>query len=164
MWEFSSLSCIQQHPHNILIRLLGSIPPQQLKKRIFSWLSTVYDKIDQTSLPPKFMSDYVSHNNPFANCIAGSELFVLWNDFLKSHPQFAIDLTIAAGKNWGGITGPCDIAVRSNYMEEEFDLNKRWEEQILQNKTKATIEAAAKASCLRSLVQLRHLNRDKANY
>ncbi|EPE33203.1 POZ [Glarea lozoyensis ATCC 20868] len=148
----------------IMNALIESMPRAAMTGtvRFILWLSHVYNKTGSTSVLSKFMYNYVSHNNPFTQCTPGSEPFVLWEGFLKAYPQFAFDLAVAAGKKWKGATGPCDIEVRSEFMEEEFDLNKRWEELILQKQTKAEIEVAAKANRLRSVVQLRHLNRDKA--
>ncbi|EPE33204.1 hypothetical protein GLAREA_06216 [Glarea lozoyensis ATCC 20868] len=106
----------------------------------------------------KFLAHVTAHQSPFESCAEGSEEFQSWLKLLKSHPQFAIDMAISAGKNWNG-TKPWDEEHRSAYTEEELDLNEIFAQQILERREEEEIEAAAKQHCIRSLIELQHLNR-----
>jgi hypothetical protein len=47
------------------------------------------------------------------------------------------------------------------YLEEEVPLDQVWEEQILADRDINEIKEAAKERCIRSIVELDHLNRNE---
>ncbi len=47
-------------------------------------------------------------------------------------------------------------------MEEELDLNQLWEDQILKERTLVGVEDDARDGCIRSIIELDHIKRDKA--
>jgi hypothetical protein len=109
-------------------------------------------------LTRKLITHIVAHANPFA--VEGSEDFKTWEEILRNDPDFAVDFSLAAGRNWNG-TYPCDNEHRAAYMEEEFDLNERWEEQILSKGSKEEVEANAVGleADMQSKIELHHLKR-----
>jgi hypothetical protein len=44
-------------------------------------------------------------------------------------------------------------------MEKEMDLDEAWEKQIVSRRQKAEIKEAAKTGCVKSIIELAHLER-----
>jgi hypothetical protein len=112
------------------------------------FMSTYTKSGSYSRLLQKLMANYLACHNPLLD--EGTETFMYWESFLGKHPCFAKNMAIAAGKDWKK-TNP--------YTEEEWNLNMRWENQILSRRTKEALETAAKEYDVRSMIELQHLNR-----
>jgi hypothetical protein len=140
-----------------LIRYVSSTDPATYNNL---WFMKNFENSEEGSPLRLFISHLIAHYNPFSQYPEDSEDYKFWRKMLKKYHQLAFEVSIAAGKKWNG-NSPCHIQHRATYMEEPYDLSKRWEEQILRRRTKTDIELAASANCGRSKVELYHLNKDK---
>jgi hypothetical protein len=119
-------------------------------------ISTMYTLTKKGSLLRKFAAHSMMCKNPFTELEEGSREYKKWEKLLEKCPDLATDMV--KGKNWNG-TRPWDDEHRGAYMEEEADLDKRWDELILRQRTKAEIKKEADKKDIRSIIELEHLER-----
>jgi hypothetical protein len=126
----------------------------------------VVDAIYKTSCKDskfrKFAAHSMARESPFEKYEEGSEMYKSWNTLLKNSPDLGIDIALVAGKEWNGIY-PWDDEHRQAYLEDEVDLDQRWEYQILAARSIEEIKVAAKSNCIRSILELAHIERKKGN-
>jgi hypothetical protein len=118
----------------------------------------VYKCAEKGSKLRKLASHVMAFQNPFVEYDEKSEEFKAWDDLLARVPDVAVDFAKAFGLKWHR-TKPWDEQNLATYMEEEVSLEERWENQILSRRTKETIEREAGANCIRSIIELQHLER-----
>lgn len=118
-----------------------------------------YEVLGNDSGLRKFIADSVAFIKPFEVFSEGDEEYGRWCQLFIDFPELDLDVAKAAGKD--NRKSPGNIENIGKYMEEEIDLNESWEEMILKARTRAEIEKDARDGCIRSKVELDHLNRDK---
>jgi hypothetical protein len=128
----------------------------------FNWpavedVRSVYKVLGNGSKLRKFTADSVAFKNPFERFSEGDEAYDAWCQLFKDFPELGLDVAKATGKGNG--KPPWNEDNIGKYMEEEIDLNKSWEEMILKARTRAEIEKEARDGCVRSKVELDHINR-----
>jgi hypothetical protein len=118
-----------------------------------------YEVLDNDSKLRNFFADSLALTNPFEECSEGDEDYGTWCQLFKDFPELGLDVAKAVGNK--NSDSPGHNKNIGKYMEEEVDLNKAWEDMILKARTRAEIEKDARDGCIRSKVELDHLNRDK---
>ena len=78
----------------------------------------------------------------------------------KNWPALTTEVAHAAEEDWNG-TYPWDDENRERYMQDEVPLDQLWEEHILARRSIKEIKQAGKNNCLRSMIELDHLERDE---
>ena len=89
----------------------------------------------------------------------GSQEMKQWEELLKSEPDLTYDMA-RGGKQWRELR-PWEGQARGRYLATETSLSERWEMQLLEKRSKEEIKAASDAGCVRSQIELRHLERKK---
>jgi hypothetical protein len=123
-------------------------------------VETMYKVSGKGSTLRKFAAHSMACKNPFEKYKEGTKEYKKWEALVKEYQDIAFDMAVAAGKNWNG-TLPWDDENRAAYMVEEVPLEEAWEKYILSTRTKADIKKNSKAKCIRSIVELEHLERKK---
>ena len=123
-------------------------------------VETMYKVSGKGSVLRKFAAHSMACKSPFELHDEGSKPYKDWEALVTKYRDIAIDMAVAAGKNWND-TLPWDDGNRAAYMLEEVPLEDAWDEYILSTRTKAEIKKAAKAKCIRSIIELEHLDREK---
>lgn len=123
-------------------------------------IETMYMNSKRGSLLRKFAAHSMVVQNPFVKNAEGSKEFKNWEHLLQRISDITVDITMAAGKQWNG-TQPWDDEHRAAYVLKEVPLEERWEKHILSTRTKSDIKKDAKAKCIRSIIELEHLERNK---
>lgn len=122
-------------------------------------VNTRYNNTKKGSLLRRFTADTMNCKDPFQRFEEGSEAWKRWEEVLHNHKDLSFDMA-KAEKRWIGVR-PWDDTCRGRYMVEEPPLDELWEAQILAKRTKEEITAAANAKCVRSIIELAHLQRRK---
>jgi hypothetical protein len=118
-----------------------------------------YEVLHNDSKLRKFVADMLAFKNPFEKCSEGDEDHGMWCQLFKDSPELGLDVAKAVGTK--NSRSPGHNTNIWKYMETESGLNKAWKEMILKARTRAEIEKDARDGCIRSKVELDHLNRDK---
>jgi hypothetical protein len=125
-------------------------------------IRVIYETSTKDSKLRKFAAHSMACKNPFEQYMEGSEMYKAWNTLLEDSPEIAQDIVRGAGKKWNG-TFPWDDEHRQAYLEDEVDLEQLWEKQILAARSIEDVKAAAQRNCIRSKIELAHLERKKEN-
>ena len=105
----------------------------------------------------------MSYKNPFKDAEEGSKTWKDWKALLKRCPDLSNDMAMRVGKEWNG-TYPWHEAYRESYLEPEVPLEEKWEHQMLAKRSRAETNASSKSKCLRGVIELDNLERDKNEY
>jgi hypothetical protein len=81
-----------------------------------------------------------------------------WRKLLEDQPDLSMDISCATPRKPND-PPPWSSQFRKEYMVAEEPLGHRWESQILAQRSKADIEKEAGKGCVRSILELNHLNR-----
>ncbi|KAE9370930.1 hypothetical protein N431DRAFT_468935 [Stipitochalara longipes BDJ] len=120
----------------------------------------VYGLRDQDTKIKRFMVDLVASKNPFEKYGEEDPEYTWWSDLFKELPELGLDVARSSAKKSNAL--PWDDARIGGYMEEELDLNQVWKEQMLKDRDLAEIEEDAQNGCIRSIIELDHINREKS--
>lgn len=126
-----------------------------------SWPSVLeaeiaYQITEKGSVLRKLVADLLACDNPLHDDdVAKQEE---WVALLERQPALSVDIIRAGGRKWNG-TKPWDDEHGASYMMSEVSLDQRWEEQILMESSRNEIARLAEDGCIRSRIQLQHLNR-----
>ncbi|TVY89624.1 hypothetical protein LAWI1_G007479 [Lachnellula willkommii] len=113
---------------------------------------------DTGSMPRKLVADSLACNHPLHN--EDLEAQKLWTKVLQKYPNLSTDIHKAGAKKWNG-TQPWDDEHRTSYMiPDTVSLEQRWEDQILAKRSREEVKAAADGGCLKSRLELLHLDRN----
>jgi hypothetical protein len=113
---------------------------------------------EETNLK-RFIAESVACRNPFEKYGKEDLEYCSWSNLFRELPDLGLDVARAAAKKSNVF--PWDDARISEYMEEELDLNRLWEEQILKRRNLEEIEEDARGGCIRSIIELDHINHNK---
>jgi len=145
IWEDWRIRCLDENATN---------PWPSVKSVKF-----VYGLGDQETKIKRFMVDLVACKNPFEKYGEEEPEYGQWSDLFKELPELGLDVARASAKKSNLL--PWNDARIGDYMEKELDLNQLWEELILQDRELVEIEEDAENGCIRSIIELDHINRDK---
>lgn len=119
---------------------------------------SVYELTEKGSKLRRFAADSVAAKNPFKKYSEEDQEYDAWCKLFKEFPELGLDVAQAAGKN--NDKYPWDDENIGEYMEEEVDPDQSWDELILKARTQEEIEEDAWNGCIRSKIELDHLNRE----
>ncbi|CZR66090.1 uncharacterized protein PAC_15991 [Phialocephala subalpina] len=126
---------------------------------VLSYIELMYKIGDKGSKLRLFAAHSVLRRHPLKSFEKGSEEYKAWEGLFEEWPDLLRDMNKAAVKKWNGAF-PWDDELRDEYMEKEGELDVQWEEQIL-GRGLENIKRDSKEKCVRSIVELDHLQRKK---
>ena len=125
-------------------------------------VEVIYKISGKDSKIRKYAAHSTARKSPFEKYQEGSVMYKAWNTLLEKYPDIGLDIARVAGKEWNG-TYPWDDEHRQAYLEDEVALDQLWEQQILAARSMEEIRVAAKGNCVRSIIELAHIERKKGN-
>jgi hypothetical protein len=125
-------------------------------------VKVIYETSPKGSKLRKFAAHSMACDSPFEKHWEGDKMYEGWNTLLEDILELGPDIARVAGKQWNG-TYPWDGEHRQAYLKVEVAPDQLWEEQILAARSIEEIKTAAKGNCLRSMIELAHIERKKGN-
>ncbi len=104
----------------------------------------------------------VAWKRPCAEFEEGSKDHKTWSEFLRMWPDLAVEIATINSNRWNG-KNPWDDEHRVMYMEDEIPLAEQWDKHILSCRNIQEIKKAAAGGCVRSVIELDHLQRNDRN-
>jgi len=103
------------------------------------------------------VADLLGHNNPLKKSIVEGNR--QWQRVIASFPDLALDMIRVDANTEAGEANVWTDKWAQNFMVEEVNIDERWENLILAERNLEIIESEAMDGCLRSIIELKHLER-----
>ena len=129
-----------------------------------------YKHTTQGSALRRVVADLLGRENPLKSCKTEDEDWKKWKELFAKYPELSLDMLCVDGNldvflvDEFGVAE--SVAVWSDhwkecFMEKEIPIDERWEEQILAHRGREAIEKNAACGCVKSILELKHLDRSK---